>query len=179
MKYTTVSTLQWADAAHTAIIADVAFDEHGTLPFSASASDVEAHGREIFSRAVAGDFGPIAAFPAPSLSVVKAAKLTYLQQARDNASSANVVVQGKTFSADPKIADLFSKLADRSRRGKPSTLTAIFDVNGAPVTPTSILLGQIEDAIASQIETAWNRYGTLLAQVAAATSTAQVDAVVW
>lgn len=66
MKYTTVANPQWADAAHTAIIAAVTFEKHGVLPFGASASDVEAHGREIFNRAVAGDFGPIAAYVAPT-----------------------------------------------------------------------------------------------------------------
>ena len=65
MKYTTVANLQWADSAHTAILVDVTFDKHGVLPFGASASDVEPHGREIFNRAVAGDFGPIAAYVAP------------------------------------------------------------------------------------------------------------------
>ena len=69
MKYTTVTNLQWADSEHTRITADVTFDKHGTLPFCASASDVEAHGREIFNRAVAGDFGPIAAYVAPPVVI--------------------------------------------------------------------------------------------------------------
>jgi hypothetical protein len=34
----------------------------GPIPFAASASDVEAHGRDIFERAVAGEFGPISAY---------------------------------------------------------------------------------------------------------------------
>ena len=81
MKYTTVTNLQWADAAHTAILTDVTFDKHGTLPFGASASDVEAHGREIFSRAVAGDFGPIAAYVAPPVTTTIPTVVT-MRQAR-------------------------------------------------------------------------------------------------
>lgn len=65
MKYTTVTSPKWANAGMTLLDCSVNFDNHGTLPFSASADDVEVHGREIFNRAIAGDFGPIAAYTAP------------------------------------------------------------------------------------------------------------------
>lgn len=32
----------------------------GWIPFTASATDVEAHGRDLFKRAAAGEFGPVA-----------------------------------------------------------------------------------------------------------------------
>lgn len=65
LAYTTVADCQWADAAHTMINCQVTFDTLGTIPFTATATDYEAHGAEIFSRAVAGDFGAIAAYVAP------------------------------------------------------------------------------------------------------------------
>ena len=42
------------------------------LPFTASPNDVEAHGREIYARLIAGDYGPIAPYvPPPNPSTPK------------------------------------------------------------------------------------------------------------
>lgn len=121
----------------------------------------------------------VVAKPPLPLPAVKAQKLAELLKAREAAEQANVTVQGKVFSADPKIADKFEKLASRLRRGKASKLTAILTVDGTPVQVTQQLLEQIEDAIADQTETVWNKYGTLVAQVNAATTAAQVQAITW
>lgn len=45
----------------------VTFEEFGdtVLPFGAMADDVEAHGRDLHARAVAGEFGEIAPYVAP------------------------------------------------------------------------------------------------------------------
>jgi hypothetical protein len=40
------------------------------LPFGASPDDCEAHGREIFARAKAGEFGTVAAYVAPIQSII-------------------------------------------------------------------------------------------------------------
>jgi len=60
---------QWADAAHTAI--DVVTKWDGVpheLAFTATLSDVEAHGRVIFAEAVAGKFGQVAEYAPPATS---------------------------------------------------------------------------------------------------------------
>ena len=57
---------KWANAEQTLIdltIKWTGIDEE--LPFTASPTDTEAHGRAIFAAAVAGDFGPIAAYVPP------------------------------------------------------------------------------------------------------------------
>lgn len=38
---------------------------HGEIPFTASPTDSEAHGRELYARAMDGEFGPIAPYVAP------------------------------------------------------------------------------------------------------------------
>lgn len=43
----------------------VLFDGLGELPFLALPDDGEAHGRELYTRAVAGEFGPVAPYVAP------------------------------------------------------------------------------------------------------------------
>lgn len=116
----------------------------------------------------------------PTLPEARTAKLAQLEAARDAAEQADVTVQGKQFSASQGIADRFEKLSARLRRGKPTALSAIFTVDGTPVSPvTPQLLGQIEDAIAANGEAAWNRYGQLVGQVMAATTVEQVQAISW
>lgn len=66
MKYEDVKDLQWADAEHTHILMWVKFEKFNEyLPFGANPNDSEAHGVELFNRAVAGDFGPIVEYVAP------------------------------------------------------------------------------------------------------------------
>lgn len=66
MNYTTVTNLQHTDSADH-ITMEVKFDAFNSpVPFLASHLDVESHGRELFGRATAGDFGPIADYVAPA-----------------------------------------------------------------------------------------------------------------
>lgn len=118
--------------------------------------------------------------PAQTLGEIKAEKLVELKRLRDAAETANVTVNGKTFSASAEVQTGFKRLADRIRRGKPSFLTAIYQVDGTPVHGVNqTLLDGIEDAVAANTENAWNRYGHLIAQVAAATTPEEVSSIVW
>lgn len=131
---------------------------------------------------VAGAGGFPVAVKASSLigiDEVKAAKLASLRNSRDAASVANVTVQGKVFTAEPNTQTGIKRLADRMRRGKTTTLTAVLDVDGVPVSLSQALLDGIEDAIAANAEAAWNKYVQLAGQVKAATTAEQVNAVVW
>lgn len=136
--------------------------------------------KTISARGVALPVGALLSDPGPTLAQAKAAKLAALMASRDAACTANVVVQGKTFEASPNVQTGIKRLADRMRRGRPTTLQAILDASGNPVSPiTQALLDGIEDAIAANTEAAWNHYGALVAQVNAATDAATVNAVVW
>ena len=50
---------------HGTIDCEINHPVHGWIPFTASPDDVEPLGLEIYSRAVAGEYGPIAAYQAP------------------------------------------------------------------------------------------------------------------
>lgn len=69
MKYKTVSNPIFSNPETTMINVDVDFDHLGapgeTVPFTAAANDTEAHGREIYERAINGEFGPVAPYVAP------------------------------------------------------------------------------------------------------------------
>ena len=72
MNYTEVKNLLWVNEAQTAMVCDVTFEHIGTVPFSPNPYDVETHSVEIWNRAIAGDFGPIADWvepPAPPYTV--------------------------------------------------------------------------------------------------------------
>lgn len=64
---TSVSSPRWANAEHTMIDCEITTSQLGdeVLPFTASPTDVEAHGRAIFADLVAGVHGPIAEYVAP------------------------------------------------------------------------------------------------------------------
>lgn len=67
MNYSTATHPVWQNTEHTTVTLMVEFDHiPEPVPFTASLDDVEAHGRELFMRAAAGEFGPVAAYVAPT-----------------------------------------------------------------------------------------------------------------
>lgn len=77
---------RWANPQRSQILMDCQFAHLGEqwVPFTASSDDPEAHGRDIFARAKQGEFGPIAPYVAPALTVptvvtMRQARLVLLQ----------------------------------------------------------------------------------------------------
>lgn len=61
----------YANPDSTAIRLMCVFEElkqYGEIPFVAAENDVESHGRDIFQRALAGEFGAVAAYVDPGTS---------------------------------------------------------------------------------------------------------------
>jgi hypothetical protein len=59
--------LQYQNHNETSISLEVQFEEYGDiwLPFTAMPTDPEAHGKDIYERAVLGEFGDIASYVHP------------------------------------------------------------------------------------------------------------------
>ena len=56
---------KWANESHTAIDCELMLEGlDDVLPFTASSDDCEPHGKEIFGRILAGEFGEISDFVA-------------------------------------------------------------------------------------------------------------------
>jgi hypothetical protein len=91
MNIITAHSPTWQNPEHTAITLTVNFKDLGELPFSAIPDDTEAHGRDIYARAVAGEFGAVAEYAAP---VPDAAQLlaTFHQQARAALAASDTTV---------------------------------------------------------------------------------------
>lgn len=62
MNIKSANTLKYADASNTTIDMMIDVDGLGLIPFTASATDSEPHGRAMHASALAGTFGPIAPF---------------------------------------------------------------------------------------------------------------------
>jgi hypothetical protein len=65
---TSLKNPRWANAENTMIDCEITTSQFGdeVLPFTASSTDVEAHGRAIFAAIVAGNYGEIAQYiPVP------------------------------------------------------------------------------------------------------------------
>jgi hypothetical protein len=76
MKYSAVKNCKWATEDHSSIECEVMFDDvtdEDWTPFGANPNDHYEHGREIFERAVKGEFGEVAEYiaPRPSSIVLK------------------------------------------------------------------------------------------------------------
>ena len=74
MKYSAVRNCKWGNAEHTSIECEVNFDDiqdEEFSPFGANPLDHYEHGREIFARAVAGEFGEIAEYVPPQPPKIK------------------------------------------------------------------------------------------------------------
>ena len=81
MKLTSANNLVWADALRTSVTLDVTFEELGNevVSFHATSYDNEPHGRDIYARAINGEFGAIAEYQ-PNIP-----KLTILAKIKRNA----------------------------------------------------------------------------------------------
>jgi hypothetical protein len=113
-----------------------------------------------------------------ALSKAKKQKLAQLEQLRKSTQTQNVTVQGKQFPANGEYRELIFNMASRSSRGKPIP-AQLRGVNGQAVNLTPVLLGQIEDAIVAQIESAWANYWSKFDMVQAATTVEQVNSIQW
>lgn len=74
IEITAVSNPRWVNAEHTMIDCEIKVASFGdeVLPFTASATDVETHGRQLFQEISAGKYGVIAEYVPPPEPVLPA-----------------------------------------------------------------------------------------------------------
>lgn len=73
----------WGNSEHTVIDLTISVDGLGTIPFTVLEGDVEPHGRELYARAIAGDFGDIAPFQGPPVEDQKKNLITRIDADAD------------------------------------------------------------------------------------------------
>lgn len=97
---TNITLCQWADAARTRINLFGTHQRHGEIPFTASPNDTVEYGRDLFTRAAAGEFGAVAEYVAPVPTPEQVA--AEAQRADNNQARAEL-------RADAKFQSLISK----------------------------------------------------------------------
>jgi len=183
MKILSVKNPQWVDASHTAINLSVTFEGLGEVPFTASASDHEKNGRDLFAQAMAGDFGSIASPPAASLDELKGAKRAALDALLGDWKNPRIALANG--AGNPKLtfvgADQIQivvlawlALVSDPQGGAVTTLT---DPDGNTGTVTKALLDSFVPAWVSERNRVIAAYSQRKAAVDAATSAAEVAAV--
>lgn len=152
------------------------------MPFAASPADIESHGRELFSRALAGEFGPIAAFPLPTLAQLKEAQWATIKAAREAAIDAPLVTPYGTVDSQAKdrtnITDAILLLQTLEAAGTPTTIDFTLADNTA-VTLTTAQMVNIGLLLGQKVQAAHGQARARRAQIDAATTKAEVEAVVW
>jgi len=101
----------WADAKHSAINCWLRTSAHSTeLPFTASPSDMEAHGRDVFRRCMSGEFGEIQPYVAS-------------QYTEDHSTS---VTLPKWVSAWPEVHDFIIEANVENTKNSPRAIALVW-----------------------------------------------------
>ena len=83
---------------------EVLFSEIGEwINFHATEHDTEEHGRELYQRAIDGDFGPVRAYETPALT--KEQLIPIAQETRNAAENSNIEVFGVLWQVDAVARD--------------------------------------------------------------------------
>lgn len=133
---------RWENAEHTCLTLMVAFEEHanmGEMPFTATSDDPTEHGRALYTRAVAGEFGVVRAYTAP---VVTGAQLHAQWKAQRQAEVAAIVVttaSGRLYNGDELSQGRMARMIV-SLSGQPADAT----VRWVLADNTVALVGAIE-----------------------------------
>lgn len=108
MNILAVSMPTWANAERSAINLLIEHETYGLLPFGADPNDPEPHGRALFARAVAGEFGPIAEYvtqPPTTEQIIEGFK-SEIQATLDDAARAkgyDDIVSACSYAGYPNV----------------------------------------------------------------------------
>ena len=95
--YTAASSPIYANADKTAVTLTVTFTGIGDAPFTATQDDPHDYGRELFTRAVAGDFGTVGDFAVTSSTT----RMEFILSRADAVAAITVTTTaGNTFNGD-------------------------------------------------------------------------------
>ena len=149
------------------------------LPFGATADDVEPHGRELYARAVSGEFGEIASgIPEVSLEEAKAEKLEAVKTAFLAASETAHCKSSVGFEIDANETanrDINGLIVVMEARGKETELFRAYDNTFHEVTLDDLKTMLVE--ISEHGQKLYARKWQLEVSIQAATTAEELDAI--
>ena len=143
MKYSNVTNCKYVSSDGLHIGCQVTFDTLGSVYFVASANDSEAHGREIYQKANAGDFGVVAEY-------IPASNELTLQQKEDQA---RLKRNQQLLQIDAVVSNplRWAEIDSQERDNISAYRTALLNVPQQAEFPTSIIWPEVPDTIANSI----------------------------
>ena len=138
---------RWLNADSTEIELLVTFEHCGEVPFTASPTDTEEHGRVIFAKAAAGHYGAVAPYVAPV--PVPPTPEELLEQAKKERMAAVAAI--KVTTASGKVFD-----GDETSQTRMARAIIALEAMGAPSVkwvlannvPTDVTVAELTEALA-------------------------------
>jgi len=101
-------------ATSTGIELNVDFEGVGIIPFHATPADSEQHGRDLYARALAGEFGAVVPYIAPEVEEITIGqlaeiKLAAIQAEKIRVRDGGVLVEGILFDTDESAMSAYTK----------------------------------------------------------------------
>jgi hypothetical protein len=131
---------QWLDAAHTKMQLTVHFDTIGVVPFGASSTATEQHEIDLFNNAVAGAYGAIAEYAAPTATPAPVVVSAFQIRLALNQIGMRAAVETAVAAGSPDLRDAWEYATSYSSDDQlvrqiaaamgqtPAQLLAVFEV---------------------------------------------------
>ena len=134
--------------AHGGIDVEINHPVHGWIPFTASPDDVEPLGPEIYGRAIAGEFGPIAPYvaPIPTPEQILAEKKRQRQAIVDTITVETST--GKIFDGNEEAQSRMSRAIQAAQIASIPSTTWVLANN----VPTVVTLAELQEALVLSIQ---------------------------
>jgi len=163
--------------AHGTVDMEIDHAQYGWIPFTANSNDTEQLGRDLYAAAIAGTLGAIAPY-VQSLSDAQSQQLALMDSSYASAVTAPIAYITTTFQADQASQDLIASVLTAAGGVLPAGF-AWYDVNNAPVTMTFTELQGLAASILGRGQPLFIHKQTQKAAIRAASTVAQVQAIVW
>jgi hypothetical protein len=148
---------------------------YGWIPFAASPNDCEAHGRELYQRAIDGEFGTIELYVKP-LALAQSEQTAIIEAVYQSANTAPITFQGWTFQTDAESVALMAQVASALPSGASITW---YDMSNTGVMLSDTSFAELRGAILMRGQPLFAKKQQLKQQIRIASTITQVEAVVW
>jgi hypothetical protein len=150
-----------------AVVLEIEHPVYGWIEFRASPDDTEAHGRDIYARAIAGEFGEIAPYAQPAPTAA------HLSALRDAHIYGGITVAGITIGTDDQTIDRLHKAYDALKEWNPGGVKK-WKAKGGFVELNMTQIGALLQAIDAHVQKCFDAESAI--NPANYTTTAELEA---
>jgi hypothetical protein len=149
--------------------------ELGWLPFAASPDDVEEHGRDLYARAISGEFGDVKQYLKP-LGEAITERIALIESIYKAFNEAPIQYTDHIYQAD---ADSVTLMAQVSSALPNNAGIGWYDISNVEVPLTNAQFAELRLAILMRGQPLFSRRQARKESIRNATTVAEVEAVVW